>query len=160
MPTWLSPFIPLKSQNPMLSYTEFAEQTLRDEGFKITGPRMAVIEVLANTSRSLSPYKITEIALQKYKINLDTVTVYRIIQVLENLHLVHKVHGVEGYIRCEVKDDGVDDCHHSFICRKCKKVQEVSGENLDAFIKAMEKLHRFKVEKHQLEISGLCKKCK
>lgn len=121
---------------------------------------MAVIEVLAHTSRSLSPYKIAEIALQKYRINLDTVTVYRIIQVLEKLDLVHKVHGVEGYIRCEVKEGEVDDCHHSFVCRKCKKVEEISGENLDAFIKTMEKLHRFKVEKHQLELSGLCKKCK
>lgn len=143
-----------------MSYTEFAEATLRNEGYKITSPRMAVIEVLAHTSRSLSPYKIAEIALQKYKINLDTVTVYRIIQVLEKLELVHKVHGVEGYIRCEVKEDDVDDCHHSFICRKCKKVEEVSGENLDTFIKAMEKLHRFKVEKHQLEFIGVCKKCK
>ncbi len=160
MPVWLLNFIPLKSHNTMLSYTEFAEKTLRDASYKITGPRMAVIEVLAITSRSLSPYKIAEIALQKYKINLDTVTIYRIIQVMEKLHLVHKVHGVEGYIRCEVKDDGADDCHHSFICRKCKKVQEVSGENLDTFIKQMEKSHKFKVEKHQLELSGLCRKCK
>ncbi len=143
----------------MLTYTEFALANLKKEGYKITGPRMAVIEVLAKTSRSLSPYKISEIALQKHQINLDTVTVYRIIQVMEKLELVHKVHGVEGYIRCEVKKED-KDCHHSFICKKCKKVQEVSGENLDAFVKQMEKLHRFKVDKHQLELSGLCKKCK
>lgn len=143
----------------MLTYTEFAINSLKEQGFKITGPRMAVIEVLAKTSRSLSPYKIAEIALQKYKINLDTVTVYRIIQVMEKIDLVHKVHGIEGYIRCEVKEND-HDCHHSFICRKCKKVEEISGENLSAFIKQVEKAHRFKVEKHQLELSGLCKKCK
>lgn len=144
----------------MLTYTEFALSHLKKEGYKITGPRMAVIEVLAKTSRSLSPYKIAEIALQKYKINLDTVTVYRIIQVMEKLELVHKVHGVEGYIRCEVKKEDDKDCHHSFICRKCKKIQEISGENLDAFIKQAQREHKFRVEKHQLELSGLCRKCK
>jgi Fe2+ or Zn2+ uptake regulation protein len=50
--------------------------------------------------------------------------------------------------------------HHHFTCRKCRKVEEVEFCNFKGVSKFVEKNLNAKVEAHQLQIEGLCSRCK
>lgn len=144
----------------MTNYTEIALQKLKESGLKITKPRQMVVELLEKSSKALSPYEMKDI-LENKNIKSDVVTIYRILDVLEQFHLAHKVLASNGYIKCSSEniESKKDFCHHYLVCSKCNSVSEVEGEDLSALEKKILKEHKFKITSHYLEFSGLCKNC-
>jgi len=143
----------------MKNYTQFALKTLKDAGFKLTTQREMIVKLLAKTDKALSPYDMRD-TLKKQKINADVVTIYRVLETLENLALVHKVLAVNGYIRCNTDEIGKKNfCHHYLLCKNCHKIDEVEGEDLTKLEQKIEKDKKFKIESHYLEFTGLCKDC-
>jgi len=142
------------------AYQKIALEKLKESGLKITKPRQMIVDFLASSDKALSPYEIQTL-LQKKKIKSDVVTIYRVLEVLEKLYLVHKVLAFNGYVRCHTNDlDNPNDrCHHYLLCKNCKRVQEVEGEDLGNLEKKIEKNYGFKIESHYLEFMGLCKDC-
>ena len=61
---------------------------LRSSGYRLTEPRQAVIDILANSQRALNATEIFDLARENYP-SLGLVSVYRTLEKLEELSLIH-----------------------------------------------------------------------
>lgn len=138
-----------------------ALEQLKAAGLKITKPRQMIVDLLAKSDKALSPYEMRDL-LKKDKINADVVTIYRVLEVLENIGLAHKVLAFNGYVRCSTAKGAAQkeaSCHHYLLCSNCHQVDEVEGEDLSKLEKKISQEHKFKISSHYLEFMGLCAAC-
>jgi Fur family ferric uptake transcriptional regulator len=128
---------------------------LKARSLRMTQARRAVLEVMLREQTHLSPSQIFERARRLYS-SLGLVTVYRTIDLLEQLGLVQRVHtglGCRSYARARRGHS------HSLICRDCGRVEEFSECALDGTLRALEQKTGFTVERHWLELVGRCPAC-
>ena len=69
--------------------------TLQRAGYRLTAPRRALVTLLAGSDRVLTAQQLLERAQQEYP-ELGMATVYRTLEVLEELGLVWRVHDKNG----------------------------------------------------------------
>ncbi len=132
------------------------QKQLNQQGMRLTRPRQVVMKILEETGRPLSPQVIHQLALQDDE-NISLVSVYRTLDLLNELHLVCRVHGDEdcqGYV---LSSPGH---HHQLVCRNCQKTVEFTGTTeLEPFIKAIQEQTGFQIDGHLLQLFGLCPQC-
>jgi Fur family ferric uptake transcriptional regulator len=129
-------------------------RVLREAGHRLTQPRRAVLQVLEESAVQLSPYEIHRRAQEIYP-RLGLVTVYRTLELLDELGLARRVHS-EG--SCHTYARAGED-RHVLVCRGCHRVVEFPCQGLDALIEAVEQRSAYAVEGHLLELTGLCPEC-
>lgn len=137
-------------------YVEFALERLRERGFRITRGRRLILDALARADRPLSPYALHD-RLCDAGSPVDTVSIYRTLETLEQNGLAHRVASVGGYVACRLEGD--PGCHHHLVCRECGRVEEVECEGLQADEVGAAAASRFRVEGHTVEYRGLCDSC-
>lgn len=143
----------------MKNYRQFALQRLKEAKLKITKPRAQIVQLLAKTNKALTPYEMRD-NLKKQKIHADVVTIYRVLETLEQLALAHKVLAFSGYIRCNTTEkDSEEICHHYLLCKNCHNVEEVEGEDLSKLEGKISRDRHFSIQSHYLEFMGLCVNC-
>lgn len=119
------------------------EQSLTESGYKLSAPRTLVLSLL---KKAHGPLSAQEMARKIKSINLASI--YRTLHILEELELVNcETLGIEKKY-CLAKE-----AHHHIVCIKCGHLEEVKCTHSFADIK------NFTNIKHQLTLSGLCKKC-
>ncbi|MBN1933095.1 MAG: transcriptional repressor [Anaerolineae bacterium] len=127
---------------------------LRQAGYRLTRPRLAVLQVLLEHQEQLSPEELHHLGKAVYA-PLGLVTVYRTLELLDRLGLAQRVHTAgrcHGYAR-------IAGDHHHLVCRGCARVVEFPCEGLDALIAHVRQTTGFIVDSHLLELSGLCPNC-
>lgn len=130
-------------------------QALRQAGYRLTQPRLAVLQVLQQNNGCLSPAEICESGRVLYP-SLGLVTVYRTLEALDELGLIRRVHGrgnCHGYARANSASG------HYLVCRRCGQVTEFPCEGMEGIIEAVRQRSDFTVEEHLLELMGLCPVC-
>jgi Fe2+/Zn2+ uptake regulation proteins len=138
---------------------------LKDEGYRLTGPRRALLRLLAETRAPLSVQEMhTSVnpknpdgTLAEETINL--VTVYRFANLLVDLGMVRRVEFGQGYYRYEREEPQDGPHHHHLVCQKCGRVEDFHGCDIAALTARLEGESGFKVERHQLELYGTCPQC-
>lgn len=132
------------------------EQSLSQAGHRVTAPRRAVMGVLSRARTPLSPQEIFERG-RAIHANLGLVTVYRTLELFEDLDLVRRVHqgeGCQGYLLATP-----GHCH-VVVCRQCGQAVEFPGrKEMDALIAQVETKTGFMVDGHLLQLFGLCGGC-
>jgi Fur family ferric uptake transcriptional regulator len=114
------------------------------------------MEVLSEAETPLAPQAIHERGREMHP-RLGLVTVYRTLELFEELNLVSRAH--HG-----------DDCHgyvlsspghrHLLLCHRCGRAVEFPGEDdLDDLIARVEERTGYEVDAHLLQLSGLCPAC-
>lgn len=129
---------------------------LKANGHKMTHARRAIVNLLLQQNAPVSALEV-HAQLQKRKIDVSNVTVYRELAFLE----------AEGFLQGAMFNDGVkrycqaeEGHHHHLICTKCETIQDMEMENdLDSIEKKIRKEKSFKVQSHVLEFYGLCSRC-
>ncbi len=133
------------------------EHRLAEAGCRVTAARRAVMEVLVAAETPLAPQTICERGRATYP-QLGLVTVYRALELFEELALVSRVHHGEGCHGYVLASPGH---RHVLLCRDCGRAVEFTGENdLDALIARVEQHTGYRVEAHLLQLSGLCPGCR
>jgi Fur family ferric uptake transcriptional regulator len=130
-------------------------QTLREAGYRLTRPRLTVLQVLQENTGYLSPAEIHEYGRALYP-SLGLVTVYRTLETLDELGLARRVHGqgnCHGYARANSASG------HYLVCHRCSQVVEFPCEGMEEIIEAVRQRSGFTVEEHLLELVGLCPAC-
>jgi len=130
-------------------------QTLRQAGYRLTQPRLAVLQVLQENNGYLSPTEICERGRALCP-SLGLVTVYRALEMLDQLGLVRRVHGqgnCHGYARADSASG------HHLVCHRCGQVTEFPCEGMEGIIEAVRQRSGFTIEEHLLELVGLCPAC-
>ena len=129
-------------------------QSLRQAGYRLTKPRLAVLQVLQENNASLNPEEICRRGKSIYE-PLGLVTVYRTLEILDELGLVRRVHSEQ---HCHnYASAGID--RHYLICRECHRVIEFPCEGLHSLIEGVRQRTGYTITDHLLELSGLCPAC-
>lgn len=127
----------------MNNHDKTVEQLLTGSGYRLSGPRALILSFL---KKSCQPFSAQEIGQKIKSINLASV--YRTLHILERLGIVNC-----ETIGTEKKYCLAGEAHHHIICTKCGHLERVECTHTFSNIK------NFTNIKHQLTLSGLCKKC-
>jgi Fur family ferric uptake transcriptional regulator len=89
---------------------------------------------------------------------MDRASVYRTVTLFEKLGIVQRIN-IGWKYRIELSDKFADH-HHHLVCTKCSKIIPIDADNLEVFIEQVAAQNKFKAINHQVEIQGLCNKCR
>ena len=98
-------------------------EKLQNSGYRLTGPRYIVAEILAQSERALSPQEVYELARQQYP-TLGLVSVYRTVEKLEALGLIQRVHQPD---KCQAYIAAFSGHEHLLVCSSCGLVEFFQG---------------------------------
>ena len=128
---------------------------LKTSGYKLTGPRYYVVEILAHSDKALTALEIFNQAGLHYP-TIGLVSVYRTLEKLEHLGLIQRVHSREN---CHAYIAAPDGHEHLLICRSCGKVSFFQGDDLNTLVDGVEKESGYQVQEHWLQLIGICDDC-
>lgn len=140
---------------PIGTGTRVLSTQLSAHGYKLTRPRLAVLQVVAETREILSPAEIHARA-RKFYPQTGLVTVYRTLELLSECGAVRKVHQADG---CHGYAPATEGHAHHVICENCQSVAEFDDCDLANMCRAVQRRTGYKIEGHWLELFGLCPDC-
>lgn len=129
-------------------------RALRCAGHRMTKPRLAVVQVLLENDEGLSPDEIHSQGRELYA-RLGLVTVYRTLELLDELGVVRRVHSGG---RCHRYASARPDRHY-LICQRCQRVLEFPCGGLESLIEGVGARSGFAITEHLLELRGICPDC-
>ncbi|OBT14005.1 Fur family transcriptional regulator [Vibrio sp. UCD-FRSSP16_10] len=141
---------------------EHATAKCKKNGGQLTVKRKQVLLCLTSSEKALSAYEVIDLYKEMFSENMSAMSVYRILDFLQEQGLVHRLQIANKYISCMHIT-----CEHNhataqfLICSKCFKVKEVS---IDSAV--IEELKQnvakagFVFASEQLEVNCLCEECK
>ena len=130
--------------------------TLKEQGYRITRTRKAVLEILITGAKPLSADDLIK-NLAKKKLHPNKTTIYRELDSLRAGGFIKEIQLGTGRRMYEITSLGH---HHHLICTKCEKIEDISIEdNMDGYEKKIMRKTSFKVFNHSLEFFGLCATC-
>ena len=128
---------------------------LSERGYKLTRQRKAVVEVMTHAHTRLSAAEVFTKA-QRACPDLGLTTVYRTLEILEELGAIRRVHLDDG---CEGFAPASAEHGHHLICSRCQETIEFEDCNLSALLRRVSEQTGFTIQQHWLELMGLCPKC-
>ena len=139
---------------------EILKDKLKETGFKITPQRRAIVDILLqNDCKHLSSEEIYDLV----RVNCPEIglaTVYRTMQLLDDIGVISKLNLDDGCIRYELNLNK-EDCHnhHHLICKNCGNIIEVEEDLLDNIEAEIQEIYKFKIVDHDVKFYGTCSEC-
>lgn len=130
------------------------EGVLRDNGFKITPTRVAVLEIFLKSHKPICALYIC----QKLNGKINEATVYRMLSSFQKSEIIKKIDLKKDCAYFELNNDH----HHHIVCTKCGEIEDFkeSIEIEKILEKIIKKSSKFKkIKEHSLELFGFCKSC-
>lgn len=128
---------------------------LRRRGLRWTPQRRLVIEVLEQSSGHVTGAEIVERCRERDPATVPS-TVYRTLDVLEELGLVRHGHGADGREEYHVRPA---DEHGHLYCSSCGGQWELGDAQVRSFVSEIERERRFSVDLSHLTVVGRCVEC-
>ncbi|MFO7952195.1 MAG: Fur family transcriptional regulator [Bacillota bacterium] len=138
------------------SLLEETKELLKNKGYKLTGPRLAILQYLAREKGHPDITEIYEGIKQEYP-GIGIATVYRNIDLFLRLGIVRALTLKNSQLRYELNNP--EDYHHHLICKSCQQIVEFGSCSFQSIAGEIEKVTRFQIDEHNLEVYGLCPKC-
>jgi len=127
---------------------------LRARGYRLTAQRQLVLSAVRELGHS-TPDDITEQVRAKSP-SLNISTVYRTLDLLEELGLVTHTHLGHGSPTYHAADDS-DHLH--LVCRVCGEVSEVDADVASTLVGSLRASHGFEVDVTHVAVQGRCAEC-
>jgi Fur family ferric uptake transcriptional regulator len=127
---------------------------LRARGYRLTPQRQLVLEAVGTLGHA-TPEEIVA-AVRKTASGVNISTVYRTLELLEELGLVqhtHLGHGAPTY------SGATDDDHVHLVCRDCGGVDEVASEVVEDVVRRLSAERGFTVDVGHFAVFGRCRAC-
>ncbi len=128
--------------------------SLREEGFRITPQRIAIVDYLLKTVEHPSADRIHKVIQRKYPM-VSLSTVYKTLELLKDKRLVNEIE-VEG----ETRFDAQTDEHINLVCMNCGKIDDVDEDVLKNIQIRAAKKSKYLILKSSFELFGYCNNCK
>lgn len=140
------------------SFEEMAIRTLRAKGYRLTLARSEVVYALAQATKPMAPAHV-HAAISERGVRADLVSVYRILDTLEQLGVAHKVTAGAGYMPCQLQDGHRTDSVH-LVCLDCGIALELPLDTKigEPIVIAADR-KRFLATCTRIEVRGLCQEC-
>jgi Fur family ferric uptake transcriptional regulator len=138
------------------------KELLGEKGLKITTQRRVVYDILnEKEDEHLSPEEIYE-SIRHNNPKIGIATIYRTLQLFEEIGLVIKLNFGDGCNRYEILSPHCNDIHqhHHLICKNCGKIIEVKEDLMSSLEEMIEKQYNFEIINHVVKFTGICSQCR
>ncbi len=138
-----------------------AEERCTKSGIRFTKRRKQVLSVLIKADAALSAYEIAEQCNTDSDTKMPAMSVYRILDLLQEQNLIHRLEIANKYVSCSHISCSHEHNKSQFlICGGCRHVEEIylAPDAVDALQTAASSVG-FSAISPQLEIKGWCAEC-
>ncbi len=127
---------------------------LRGSGYRLTPQRELILAAVERLGHATPDQVLAEVRSSSEAVNASTV--YRTLEVLEELGLVRHAHLSD---RAPTYHSVGDHEHFHLVCRNCQRVISVDPDVLVPLLRQLEADHRFAVDVGHLTMFGRCEEC-
>lgn len=135
---------------------EAAREALRARGLRWTPQRRLVLNALANSDGHVTAADLLDRCRSEDPQTIPS-TVYRTLDVLEEIGLVRHGHGPDGREEFHVLPEAE---HGHLHCRECGRSWEIGQQEAAGLVKALATTRGFATDLSHLSISGVCRACR
>ena len=128
-------------------------QILKDNNVSVTTARKAIFDTLLNADE---PLKNGEVARRTPSV--DRASVYRTLELFSELGITETI--IRGWTPLSELAEPFKAHHHHIICERCGKVEEIENDTLEDILHLVASRHNFTLQKHLVELSGICHTCR
>ena len=129
---------------------------LRARGLRVTPQRRAVLAVLSETQGHVTGAELVERCRERDPATIPS-TVYRTLDVLEDLGIVRHGHGPNGQEEYHVLPDVM---HGHLHCSACGARWEISADEAATIVRSLMTERGFEVDLSHVTIVGRCRTCR
>ncbi len=141
-------------------WVELAESRVRNAGHRSTLPRSAIIELPARQECVLAADEISRQLHAAGGRRVGIATVYRTLELLEELGLLQRLDIGDGLARFEPALPGGRHHHHHFVCSRCGRVAPFEDAGVERAIEALATRFGEPVSEHEVILrGGACSAC-
>ena len=128
---------------------------LRACGYKATPPRLAILKMLKEAKKPMSPHAIIE----KLHRMIDQATIYRSLKAFKKSGIIKQIDLHHNHPHYELTEG--QDHHHHIVCKNCGTIEDIEMHDTKSSEKGvLEKSKKFaSIQNHALEFFGTCKAC-
>src|SRR4051794_8341975 len=130
------------------------DQVLRERGLRATPQRRLVLRAVSELGHA-TPEQVCDF-VQAETASLNLSTVYRALELLEELGVVSHTHLQHGSPTYQVADH-VDHLH--LVCRRCGSVTEADLDLASPLADSVRAAHGFRTDLAHLSLHGVCGNC-
>ena len=134
--------------------TEELAARLHSLGYRLTPQRQFVLQAVETLGHATPDEILAEVQQHSSAVNVSTI--YRTLEVLEELGLVRHAHLSD---RAPTYHSVTDHEHFHLVCRNCQQVISVDPEVVAPFAAALRAEHGFAIDVGHLAIFGQCVEC-
>jgi Fur family transcriptional regulator, ferric uptake regulator len=139
-------------------WTQHAQRELEREGYRMSGPRSAVVETLDDLGCSVTAKEIAD-RLHDSGRDIGVASIYRTLELLDKLRLTRRVDAAEGVARYEpVGPSG--EHHHHIVCDTCGDVSAFEDSDLERAIERLASRVDYAIDAHDVTLRGECPTCR
>ena len=138
-----------------------ADKQCKAHNVRLTPKRKQVLEALLTAKRALSAYELRDYCKEHFALSIPAMSMYRILDVLQDENLVHRLKLANKYIACShIRCSHTHAVPQFLICEKCEAVKEIDldTQTLRQLNKEIE-ASGFKLTTPQFEVTGVCDRC-
>jgi Fur family transcriptional regulator, ferric uptake regulator len=142
----------------MSDWVGHARQALEGGGYRVSTPRAAVVSAIDELGCSVTAQEISE-RLRERGEGVGVASVYRALQLLDDMRLVRRVDVGEPVARYEpVRPDG--EHHHHLVCESCGQMKAFEDPELERVIERLALRVEYSVGTHDVTLRGRCPACR
>jgi Fur family ferric uptake transcriptional regulator len=139
----------------MGSSESLAAKTLKNSGYKLTTPRLTILNLLEQAGGHTTSAELLEL-VEHIDPTIGRASVFRTLELLIKLGIVWTSGQGSSTIHYMVMPGGH---HHHIICKQCNKLIEFPDCHLGTLLAKLERDYGVQVEGHLLEVYGTCREC-
>ncbi len=131
-------------------------QALRKAGYKLTGPRLTILEILEQSGGHMTSAELLSRVEQRDP-TIGRASVFRTLELMIKLGIVWTSVQGGSTVHYVLMPGGH---HHHIICTICDKLIEFEDCRLGTLIDSLEEEYGVQVDGHLLELYGICQECR
>jgi Fur family ferric uptake transcriptional regulator len=139
-------------------WTQHAQRELEREGYRLSGPRSAVVETLDDLGCSVTAKEIAD-RLHDQGQDIGVASIYRTLELLDKLRLTRRVDAAEGIARYEPHNPSGQH-HHHIVCDSCGQVTAFEDPELERAIDRLAGRVDYAIDGHDVTLRGECPACR
>lgn len=143
---------------PADDWIEYAERQLHDAGHRSSMPRSAVLDLIGRQECVLTAREIAD-ELRAGGREVGVATVYRTLELLEELRLVQRLDVGGASARYEPALPDGEHHHHHLVCDRCGRVTPFEDDTLERVIHELGDRLEYSVGDHDVILRGKCPQC-
>ena len=139
---------------PQVTWDDVRER-LHERGLRWTPQRRLLVDVLADTDGHITGAELVE-RCREQDPEVTPSTVYRTLDVLEDIGLIRHAHGLDGREEFHVRPARE---HGHMHCSVCQGVWEIEADDVAGLVRDIERERSFRVDLGHLSVVGICRDC-